>query len=177
MSLSFCALRSLLYIVRKQDKSKKIKTIAKKKEMKKKESNARRERRKEAGEEGELPGGGKCWLLTTRGNLVSRANVQCLLTRSNMVSWSLYYTAVGHHVNPGIIHHTQECTHTHTNTQLQPQICHCKSCRTSCLSEAKLLYYILNQGSIVVLGEEHQGCLVMNIGLQIEAIMASWIYT
>lgn len=63
-----------------------------------------------------LPGGGKYWLLTTGGNLVSRVNVQCLLTRSNMVSWSLYYTAVGHHVNPGIIHHTQECTHTHANT-------------------------------------------------------------
>lgn len=81
--------------------------------------NGGREQRTEGSWQGSragLSGGRKCCLLTTGGNLVSRANVQCLLTRSNMVSWSLYYTAVGHHVNPGIIHHTQECTHTHANT-------------------------------------------------------------
>lgn len=95
-----------------------------------------------------LPGTGSHRLLTTGESLVSWANVQSLLTRSNMVSWSLYYTAVGHHVNPGMIHHAQECPHTHSCTPLQ--ICHCNIWVTRCSSEAEPLYNNSSRGSIVV---------------------------
>lgn len=72
--------------------------------------------------------------------------------------------------------------HAHTlAVKLWPQICHCKGCRTSFLSNthttAKLLYDILNHRSIIVLGEEHLVCLVTNLRQQIEAIMALWITT
>lgn len=54
-----------------------------------------------------------------------------------------------------------------------------RRCRTSWLSNthtrAKLLYYILNHRSIISPGEEHLVCLVTNLGLRIEAIMASWV--
>lgn len=100
---------------------------------------------------------------------VSRTNVQCLLTRSYTGSWGLYYIPVGHHVNPGMIHHAQESSDTRSLvTHLQLQICHCKSCGTSCLSKTKPLYYILNQRSVSAPGAEHPGCLVKSAGLQMD---------
>lgn len=127
-------------------------------------------------------GWGRFWggkrLQGTRGRSpVSRTNVQCLLTRSYMGSWGLYYTPVGHHVNPGMIHHAQECLDTRSLViHLPLQICHCKSCRTSCLSKTKPLYYILNQRSVTVPGAEHPSCLVTSAGLQMD-FMASWVNT
>lgn len=123
----------------------------------------------------EMSSGGKC-LQGTRGRSpVSWTNVQCLLTRSYMGSWSLYYIAVGHHVNPGMIHHTQECSDTRSLViHLRLQICHCKSCGTSCLSKTKPLYYILNQRSVTAPGAEHPGCLVTSAVLQMD-VMASWV--
>lgn len=53
------------------------------------------------------------------------------------------------------------------------QICHCKSCRTSCLSKTKPLYYILNQRSVTA---KHPGCLVTTVGLQMD-FMASRVNT
>lgn len=108
---------------------------------------------------------------------VSRTNVQCLLTRTYTGSWGLYYTPVGHHVNPGMIHHVQECPDTRSLViHLRLQICHCKSCGTSCLSKTKPLYYILNQRSVTAPGAEHSGCLVTSVGLQMD-FMASWVNT
>lgn len=100
-----------------------------------------------------VSGGGKC-LKSTRGRSpVSRTNVQCLLTRSYTGSWGLYYIPVGHHVNPRMIHHAQECSDTRSLViHLRLQICHCKSCGTSCLSKTKALYYILNQRSVTAPG-------------------------
>lgn len=111
--------------------------------------------------------GGKRLQGTGGRSPVSRTNVQCLLTRSYTGSRGLYYTPVGDHVNPGMIHHAQECPDTHSLViHLRLQICHCKSCGTSCLSKTKLLYYILNQRSVTAPGAEHPGCLVTSVGLQ-----------
>lgn len=73
-----------------------------------------------------------------------------------MVSLSLYYILVGHHVNPRLIHHTLEHTCSLV-MKLWPQICHWKCCRTSCraCSAAKLMYYILNHRSINDMGEKN----------------------
>lgn len=105
---------------------------------------------------------------------VSRTNVQCLLTRSYTGSWGLYYIPVGHHVNAGMIHHAQESSDTRSLViHLQLQICHCKSCGTSCLSKTKPLYYILNQRSVTAPGAEHPGCLVKSAGLQMDFMATS----
>lgn len=93
-----------------------------------------------------------------------------------MVSQSLYYTPVGHHVNPRLIHHTQEHTHSLYISDRRSVIVKAVE-HLVCLThtKAKPLYYILNQGSIITLSEEHLVCLVTNLGTQIETIMASWI--
>lgn len=118
--------------------------------------------------------GGKCMQGTRGRSPVSWTNVQCLLTRSYMGSWGLYYTPVGHHVNPGMIHHAQECPDTRWLViHIRLQICHCKSCGTSCLSKTKPLY-ILNQRSVTAAGTEHPGCLVTSAGLQMD-FMALWV--
>lgn len=116
-----------------------------------------------------MSGGGTHPQGTRRRSPVSRTNVQCLLTRSYTGSWGLYYIPVGHHVNLGMIHHAQESSDTRSLViHLQLQICHCKSCGTSCLSKTKPLYYILNQRSVSAAGAEHPGCLVKSAGLQMD---------
>lgn len=113
--------------------------------------------------------GGKRLQDTWGRSPVSRTNVQRLLTRSYTGSWGLYYTPVGHHVNPGMIHHPQECPDTRSLViHLRLQICHCKSCGTSCLSKTKSLYYILNQRSVTAPGAEHLSCLVTNVELKMD---------
>lgn len=76
-----------------------------------------------------------------------------------------------------MIHHAQESSDTRSLViHLQLQICHCKSCGTSCLSKTKPLYYILNQRSVTAPGAEHPGCLVTSVGLQMD-FMASCVKT